>query len=187
MDQRFQTAVGGDSEFYERPLESELIFNGRIIRVRNDRIRLPDGGESTREVVEHIGGVGILALDDDNNALIVRQYRYAVGKELLEIPAGTLQVGEDPAHCAVRELKEETGATAGRLRFLGKIAPEPAFCDQYLYLYLAEDLTFGKMQLDEDEFLSAHRMPFSELLRRARAGELEDAKTLIAVLQAALD
>lgn len=184
MERPYTPAAGGDSEFYERTTGTQRIFDGKIIGVRRDTVELPDGGESTREVVEHIGGVGVLALDEDNNVLLVRQYRYAVGRELLEIPAGTLQKGEDTAHCAARELKEETGATAGRMRYLGRLAPEPAFCDQYLYLYLAQELSFGEMQLDEDEFLTAFRMPFEQLMAMVMDNQLEDAKTIVAALKA---
>ena len=175
---------GEAAEFYEKPLSSTEIYNGKIIRVRRDEVELPGGNQTVREVVSHIGGVGIVALDDQENVLLVRQYRYPVGQELIEIPAGTLTKGEDPMVCGIRELKEETGATAGRFTPLGSILCSPGFCNQRLYLYLAEDLSFGDLKLDEDEFLSGFRMHFEELVERVMSGEIDDCKTVAGVLKA---
>ena len=130
--------------------------------------------------------MGILALDQDNNVLVVRQFRYAFGRVLLEIPAGKLERGEDPYEAAMRELKEETGATCEKLISLGEIYPTPGYCDEIIRLYLARDLQWGDMHLDEDEFLTLGRLPFQEMVDRILAGEIRDAKTCAAILKAKL-
>lgn len=170
----------------EKTLSSEKIFDGRIIHVRRDAIRLPDGGEATREVVDHPGGVCILALDGENRALLVSQYRYPYGKVLREVPAGKLEYGEDPTEAAIRELKEETGATAGDFRPLGELYPSPGYCGEIIRMYLARDLTFGETHLDEDEFLNLERIPFGELVEQVLSGEIKDAKTIAVVLKGKL-
>ena len=124
-----------------------------------------------------------MALDEKDNVLLVRQYRYPVGRELIEIPAGTLTKGEDPMACGMRELEEETGAVAGVFKPLGSILCSPGFSDQRLYLYLAEQLSFGRQHLDEDEFLSGFRMPLQELVERILSGEIDDSKTVAGVLK----
>ncbi len=180
---KIETSVGEAAEFYEKTLSSAEIYNGKIIHVRRDEVELPGGSHTVREVVSHNGGVGIVALDEEDNVLLVRQYRYPVGQELIEIPAGTLKKGEDPMVCGLRELKEETGATAGRFTSLGSILCSPGFCNQRLYLYLAEDLSFGELKLDDDEFLSGFRMPLTELVERVMSGEIDDCKTVAGVLK----
>ena len=168
----------------EKLVTSRQVFKGRILDVRVDTVALPNGRQSTREIVHHPGGVGILALDDENNVLTVTQYRYAYGKLLLEIPAGKLEPGEDPRAAAIRELREETGARAGRFEALGEIYPSPGYCDEIIRLYLARDLTFGDTHPDEDEFLTLWRIPFPQLREKVLAGEVTDAKTVAAVLKA---
>lgn len=173
-------------DLMEKTLSSEKIFDGRIIHVHRDTIRLPDGGEATREVVDHPGGVCILALDDENRALLVSQFRYPYGKVLREVPAGKLEYGEDPAEAAIRELKEETGAVAGDFRSLGELYPSPGYCGEIIRMYLARELTFGETHLDEDEFLDLERVPFDELVEQVLSGEIKDAKTIAVVLKAKL-
>lgn len=171
----------------ERTLSREDIFQGHIFSVHVDRALLPDGTQATREVVEHNGGVAVLALDDDNNVLTVTQYRYVFGKTLLELPAGKLDhPGEDPAAAGLRELKEETGAVPGRYESLGRILPSPGCYTEVLHLFLARDLNMGEQHLDPDEFLNVERVPFDEMVRRCLSGEIEDAKTVVAVLKAKL-
>lgn len=167
----------------ERMIESEEIFRGKIIRVRRDTVELPNGKTAGREIVEHNGGVCILALDEEDCTYLVRQYRYAFEQELTELPAGKLEPGEDPAACALRELEEETGQRAGKLLYLGAIMPSPGFSREVLHAYLATELTAGEMHLDEDEFLDVERLPFSALYARVCAGEIQDAKTVFAVLK----
>lgn len=173
-------------ELIEKTLERQPIFEGRIIKVHVDKVELPNGSTSTREIVNHPGGVGILALDQDNNVLTVTQYRYAYQQALLEIPAGKLERGEDPYQAALRELKEETGASTEKLTPLGNVYPSPGFCDEIIRLYLAKDLTWGEMDPDDDEFLDVQRIPFSTLADQVLCGEITDAKTCIAVLKAKL-
>ena len=171
-------------ELFEKKLSCEEKFNGRVIHVHLDTVELPNGKISTREVVNHPGGVGILALDERNQVLVVRQFRYAYGKVLTEIPAGKLERGEDPYDAAMRELREETGAMTDSLTSLGEIYPTPGYCDEVIRLYLAQNLRWGEMDPDDDEFLHVDRVPFARLEEEILAGRIRDAKTIVAVLKA---
>lgn len=173
-------------ELTEKTLSSEKIFDGRILHIRRDTVLLPNGHQSTREVVDHPGGVGILALDDQNRVLIVSQFRYPYKEILREIPAGKLEYGEDPAEAAVRELREETGARAGSFQFLGELYPSPGYCGEIIRMYLARELSFGDTDPDDDEFLGLERVPFSQLVEQVLSGEIKDAKTIAAVLKTKL-
>ena len=174
------------TDMSEKTLRREDKFHGRVVSVHVDEVLLPNGHTSSREVVEHCGGVAVLALDADNNVLLVTQYRYVFGRNMLEIPAGKLDPGEDPAVGALRELREETGAVPGEFIPLGRILPSPGCYSEVLHLFLARDLRFEAQALDPDEFLNVDRMPFDELLRRCLDGSIEDAKTVTAVLKAKL-
>ena len=151
-----------------------------------DTVTLPNGREASREIVRHPGGVGVLALDGDNQVLLVEQFRYAYNKPLREIPAGKLERGEDPREAGIRELREETGAVAGRFEPLGWIYPSPGYCDEVIHLYLARDLTFGETDPDEDEFLNLRRVPFDRMVELVLSGQVSDSKTVAAVLKAKL-
>ena len=168
----------------EKRISGETVFDGKIMHVRRDIVELSDGSEAFREVVDHSGGVCVLALDDENRVLTVRQFRYPFEQVLQEIPAGKLERGEDPDEAAKRELREETGAVAGRMERLGEIYPTPAYCGEIIRMYLARDLVFGENDLDEGEFLDVVRVPFDELVEKVLAGEIRDAKTVVAVLKA---
>lgn len=170
----------------ERTLSREDKFHGRILTVHVDTVALPNGETSTREVADHPGGVAVLPLDAENNVLAVTQYRYVFHKPMLEIPAGKLEYGEDPHAAGLRELKEETGAVPGRYESLGTLIPSPGCYGETLYLYLARDLHMEAQHLDPDEFLNVERIPFDEMVRRCLSGEIEDAKTLAAVLKTKL-
>ena len=170
----------------EKMVSSEEKFKGRILDVRLDTVELPNGHGAFREVVRHPGGVCVLALDEEGRVLVVEQFRYPYGKLLLEIPAGKLERGEDPREAGIRELREETGATAGRFESLGQVYPSPGYCDEIIHLYMARDLSFGQAQPDEDEFLQVQRIPFEELVGRILDGEVTDSKTVAAVLKAKL-
>jgi len=171
-------------EHYEKQVESETLYKGLIVNVRRDMAELQNGNRVPREVVEHPGGVGIIPITKDNKILMVRQYRYPMEEELLEIPAGKLDDGEDPFECAVRELSEETGCTAGRYVDLGTMYPSPGFCRETLYLYLALDLQDGEMHLDENELLSVEAVCIDELMDKIMANELPDAKSIIGIMKA---
>lgn len=170
--------------FFEKQIDSKEQFKGVIVTVRTDTVELTNGHVAYREVVEHPGGVGIVAVDSDKNVFMVRQFRYPMGEEILEIPAGKLEKGENPLDCAVRELSEETGFNAGKMVSLGEMYPSPGYCKEVLYAYLATDLTPGRSHPDEDEFLSVERIPFDEAVKMALSGELKDGKTVIALLRA---
>ena len=173
-------------ELTEKTLSSEKIFDGRILHVRRDTVLLPNGHQSTREVVDHPGGVCVLALDDQELVLVVSQFRYPYGEVLRELPAGKLEYGEDPAQAAIRELREETGAVAGTFQPLGELYPSPGYCGEIIRMYLARDLSFGDTDPDEDEFLGLERVPFSQLVEQVLSGEIKDAKTIAAVLKVKL-
>lgn len=173
-------------ELKEKRLSGETVFDGKIMHVRRDIVQLSDGSEAFREVVDHSGGVCVLALDDEGRALIVRQFRYPHEKVLCEIPAGKLERGEDPFAAAQRELKEETGAVAQQWDSLGEIYPTPAYCGEIIRMYMARELKFGENALDEGEFLEVERIDFDLLVQKVLAGEIRDAKTVAAVLKAKL-
>ena len=170
--------------FYEKQIESKTVYEGLVVKIRSDIAELQNGNTARREVVVHPGGVGIVAVTEDYKVLMVRQYRYPMEEELLEIPAGKLGEGEDPFECAVRELSEETGYTAGKYADLGAIYPSPGFCKETLYLYLALDLRPGEMHLDENELLSVERIDIDELIDKAMSNQLKDAKSIIGVMKA---
>jgi ADP-ribose pyrophosphatase len=171
-------------KFFEKQVETETVYKGVIVNIRRDIAELQNGNRAEREVVEHPGGVGIVAVTNDNKVLLVRQYRYPMEEEMLEIPAGKLDNGEDPFKCAVRELSEETGCTAGKYVDLGVIYPSPGFCRESLYLYLALDLKAGEMHLDENELLSVEQVDIDTLIDMIMANELPDAKTVIGIMKA---
>ncbi|MBR6812328.1 MAG: NUDIX hydrolase [Oscillospiraceae bacterium] len=171
-------------KLFEKQIDSCSVFEGRVIKVRKDTVELPNGATGYREVVAHPGAVAVLPIDEKGNAVLVRQYRYAMGEELLEAPAGKLEKGEDPLECAKRELSEETGCTAGQMIKLGCIYSSPGFTNEKLHLYLALDLTKGEASPDEDEFLNTELMALEELRRLVIAGEIHDSKTVAIVLLA---
>lgn len=168
----------------EVTLRRKDVFDGRIVKVHVDDVRLPNGQEALREVVDHVDGAAVLAMDEENRVLVVRQYRYVFGRVLAELPAGKLDPGEDPVAGALRELKEETGAEPEIFLPLGKIIPAPGCYGEVLHLFLARGLKFSQQHLDPDEFLHVERVPFNEMVHRCVNGEIDDAKTVAAVLRA---
>ena len=168
---------------FEKTLETRELFRGRILRLEVDRVELEDGSVSSREVVRHPGGAAILPLDAEGQVTLVRQFRYAFGQELLEIPAGKLEPGEDPKTAAIRELEEECGLVAGAVTDLGCIYPSVGYDDEIIYLYLARDLRPTEARPDAGEFVSLERFPLSTLAEMAESGVLRDAKTVTAVLK----
>ena len=174
------------TDLTEKQLSRTERYSGPLYQVYSDDVLLPNGHTSVREVIEHVDGVAVLPLDENNNVLTVTQYRYVFGRNLLELPAGKLDPNEDPAVGALRELKEETGAEPGEFLSLGEILPSPGCFGEVLYLYLARNVKMGQQHLDEDEFLNVERIPFDEMVRRCLSGEIQDAKTVVAVLKAKL-
>jgi len=171
-------------ELTEHMLSQTTAFQGRLLRLRVDEVRLPNGSTAGREVVEHPGGVGILALTDEGEVLLVRQFRYPYGEILTEIPAGKREAGEDPLVTGARELAEETGYRADKMVSLGTVYPTPGYCDEVIYLYLATDLHPVEAHPDEDEFLEVERMPLEKLVALVLDNRIPDAKTQTAALKA---
>ena len=172
------------SKFEEIRISGEEIFNGKVLHVMRDEVLLPNGARSVREYCRHNGAVCIIPLLSDGSVLVERQYRYAAGRELLEIPAGKLDTpDENPLSAAARELREETGAVAKKYTFIGKMLGSPAILSETVYMYLAEDISFGDNELDDDEFIDVFKIPLSDLYRMVMDGEIEDSKTQIAVLK----
>lgn len=161
-----------------RLLERKTIFEGKVVRLFLDRVRLPDGEEAEREVVSHWGAVGVVPLTAEGDVLLVRQYRHATGEDLLEIPAGKLLPGEDPIQCAVRELEEETGMRAERWYRLASFYTSPGFSDEMLHLFMAAELREGVFNPDEGEFLEIVSMSLERGLALVAEGEVKDSKTV---------
>ena len=174
-----------EPELRETQLSSREIFDGRILHVFEDTVRLPNGAAASREYLRHIGAVCVIPVLEDGSVLVERQYRYPVAQVLTEIPAGKLDAkDEDHLLAAQRELREETGATAERWTSLGLFYPACAYSDEVIEMYLAQGLHFGERHLDADEFLNVARVPLTELVEAVMAGRIPDAKTQIAILKA---
>ena len=170
--------------FEEKLIESERIYEGKILNVRRDRVTAV-GGEAYREIIEHNGAVAMVAVTDENNIVLVKQYRYAFGRAMLELPAGKIDKGEtEPLGAAVRELKEETGYTAGSITYLGAANPSCAYSEEVIHFYLMTELIKGEQQPDEDEALEIIEMPYGEFHAMAASGQLADMKTLAGILMA---
>lgn len=165
-------------------LKSETLLKGRAFAIRRDWMKTPDGRETKFDIIEHGGSVVIVPLDSDGNLLFVRQYRHAAGQDLLELPAGTLEEGEDPALCAAREIREETGFAAEKLEKIGEFYLAPGYSTEFMFVYLAQDLTYDPLEADADEFLSVEKIPLAEAIQMAERGEMPDAKSLAALLLA---
>ncbi len=167
----------------ETKLSGELIYDGKIVRLERDTVRLEDGTEALREVVRHPGGVCVLALTEQDEVLIVRQFRYPYQEITIEVPAGKIEYGEDPAECGRRELLEECGCTPDCFEYLGLLYPTTAYNTEIIRIYLAKGLHFGAQKLDDEEFLDVERIPFDKLLDMVLNDEVHDSKTQIAVLR----
>lgn len=159
-------------------LDSKKVFNGKIIDVIQDKITLPDGNTSLREVVLRGDAVAIVPIDSNNNVTLVKQYRHPAGKELFEIPAGMLEKGEDPIQAGIRELEEETSLIAQDLTHLTTIYPAVGFCTEKIYIYLAKNLKQGKFNLDFDEFITTYKYSIDEAIDMIYRGEIVDSKTI---------
>ena len=170
----------------EKQTASEDIFDGIILHVKRDTVELPNGNTSIREVIRHIGAVCVIPVNENNEVIVERQYRYPLDRVILEIPAGKLDAPDEDRLSAIqRELREETGYTADEWIPLGDFHPAPAYSDEYISMYLARKLHKGTQDLDADEFLDVYSVPLSELVEDVMAGKISDAKTQVCILKAA--
>jgi 8-oxo-dGTP pyrophosphatase MutT (NUDIX family) len=165
-------------------IKSEILLQGRAFKIRRDILKTPDDRETKWEIVEHPGSVVLLPIDDEGNLLFVRQYRTAAGRDLLELPAGTRDENEPFEECAAREIREETGMEAGKLQKIGEFYLVPGYSTEFMAAFLATDLKENPLQADEDEFLQVERIPLKQSIRMAERGEIQDAKSLAALLLA---
>ena len=170
-------------KLFEKTLSEDLKFKGRIITVHVDDVELEDGSLSKREVVDHGGGVSVVVLTENNEILLVRQFRYPYKEVISEIPAGKLEKGENPLEAGIRELEEECGVIAEKVFSLGTVYPTVAYCSEIIYLYAATGLTFGEQDLDEDEFLNVEKMPLEDAVKKVLSGEITDGKTQALLLK----
>ncbi len=166
----------------ERTLSSQLIYEGRAVKLRVDTVKMASGRETTREIVEHSDCVAIIAVDADDNVLLVNQFRKPIEKELLEIPAGGIEPGEDPETTVRREMREETGYLPRKVERLGGFYSTPGYCTEYLYLYLATDLIPGQLHAEDTENISLVRVPVSQIPSRITSGSICDAKSIAGLL-----
>lgn len=164
-------------------ISHEYKFQGRIVNMRVDSVKTPEGNIASREIVEHPGGVGIVALDDNNNVYMEWQYRRPFDDVIYEIPAGKLEKGEDPQESAIRELEEEVGLKAKNWVYLGPSYATPGFCTEVLHVYLATKLYEGNINRDQDEVLEIEKVPLDVLVDKAMSGEIKDGKSLIGILK----
>lgn len=166
----------------EKTLSSQLIFEGRAVKLRVDTVEMPGGRKTTREIVEHGDCVAVVAIDDESNVILVSQFRKPVEKELLEIPAGGIEPGEDPVAAVRRELREEIGYLPRKVDRLGGFYSAPGFCTEYLYLYLATDLVSSPLQAEDTENIRLVRVPVSQIASLITSGAICDAKSIAGLL-----
>jgi ADP-ribose pyrophosphatase len=168
-------------DYTEKTLKRQDIYQGRIVKLHVDTVRLPDGREASREVVKHASAVAVIAVDDAGNILLVRQFRKPVEQLMLEIPAGIMEENEEPLNSAQRELAEETGVTAGEWEEIAAFYTAPGFTDEKIYLFMASKLVVGKTNLDEDEFIEIIKTPLQEAYDMIFTGQIVDAKSIIGI------
>lgn len=168
-------------ELVEKTVSTETIYQGKVIQLQLDEVRLPNGKIASREIVRHPGAVAVMAITPENKMIFVRQFRKPLDKTILEIPAGKLEKAEDPLDCAKRELLEETGYQAEQMNFVHKFYTSPGFADELLFIYEGVNLTAGAAKPDEDEFVDLVELTLDEAFERMETGEIIDAKTILAV------
>ncbi|MGM9970548.1 MAG: NUDIX hydrolase [Anaeroplasma sp.] len=167
-------------EMKEKKLSSDLIFEGKVVKIVKDKVMCPNGRESIREIVRHNGGAGVLCITNDNKILLIKQYRYAYDEIIYEIPAGKLEEGENPYNAAMRELEEETGNKASELIPLGSIYPTCGYSSEIIYLYLATNCEHTRQHFDDDEFIEVFYFTIDEVKKMIINGTIKDAKTICA-------
>lgn len=173
-----------EKDLTEKRLNSQRVYHGRILDLFVDEVELPNGHQSLREKVSHLGSVGMVPLDQEGQVILIKQYRYPVEQELIEIPAGKLDPGEDPWECARRETEEEIGLIPGRLVKLATFYTTPGFCNENFHLFLALDLKKGDVNHDDDEFMVTKRVSLERAIEMVASGEIRDAKTIIGLFLA---
>ena len=178
-EKSFQDLPIGDEHLREERISGEDIYRGIFLKMKRDRVALPNGQEAVREYLTHPGAVAILALLDDGRVILERQYRYPIAKACIEIPAGKLDPNENPLLCAQRELEEETGYTAKKWSYIRRIHPVISYSTEFIDIYLAEGLVSGASHLDEEEFLDVFAAPLEQLIAWIEEGEITDVKTTI--------
>ena len=171
-------------ELYEKKINSKQIFDGVVIKLFVDDIELPDGKKSIREVVRHPGAVCVIPIDEDENVIMIKQFRYPFAEVLLEVPAGKLEKGEDPYEAVIRELEEESGVVAKNVEYIGTMYTTVAILDEKIHMYLATGLTYKNAHPDDGEFLEVTKIPLKTLVKMVMDGEIPDSKTQIAILKA---
>ncbi|MED1782553.1 NUDIX hydrolase [Brevibacillus fortis] len=181
MEKRMMTTVSKYDHLYEKTISSQPIYDGRIIKVKVDEVLLPNGNTAKREIVNHQGAVAVLPITDDNKMVVVRQFRKALERSIVEIPAGKLEPGEEPLACAIRELKEETGYVASQYTPLSSFYTSPGFADEILHVFVATGLKKGESKPDEDEFVDVLEVTLEEAHALHQSGEIRDAKTVVAL------
>lgn len=169
--------------YNEKTVSSKEVFSGRIIKVSVEEVELPNGETGQREIVNHPGGVGIVAVNNNDEIYLVEQFRKPLERAIYEIPAGKLDKGEAHRDCGIRELKEETGLSASMFEYMGFIYPSPGFTDEVTHVYLAQGLSQGDDNPDEDEFLDVKKVPFSTAYNMVMTGEINDAKSVFGILK----
>lgn len=173
-----------DKRLYEEKISSRKIFSGKILGLSYDKVRLPNGKTASREKITHPGAVAVVAITDEYEVLLVRQYRYPINNITIEIPAGKLDKDELPENCAKRELAEEVGAIDGKLQLLSSFYTTPGFCNEVLHLFIATDFKISTNNLDEDEFLDIIKIKMETALLWIKEGKIKDSKTIIGILMA---
>lgn len=166
-------------------IASKTIHKGKVFTVRLDQVRMPDGKQAQFDIIDHPPAVTLVPVDTENSIWFIRQYRHAIGGEILELPAGVIEAGEPPDLCASREIREEIGMSAGQITNIGEFYEVPGYSTEYMYVFLARDLKPDPLPGDEDEYISVERIPVDTAYRMAQRGEILDAKTLAALLLAA--
>lgn len=170
--------------YIEKTMKSEKIYEGKMLNLRIDTVELPDKKYSKREIVEHPGAVCIVPINTNNEIYLVKQYRKAIDKVIYEIPAGKIEIGEEPKDCAIRELKEETGLRADNYEYIAEFYTSPGFCNEKMYLFIATNLEEGEATPDTDEYIDVEKYPIEKLVHMIEIGEISDSKTIIGIQMA---